>query len=61
MPKAPTDYQTRYPIDFGDIDSAVRQTVVQLYGADGAKSRGILYLPPDRTPRTAIIMAHPRG
>jgi len=61
MPKAPTDYQTRYPIDFGDIDSAVRQTAVQLYGADGAKSRGILYLPPNRTPRTAIIMAHPRG
>ncbi len=42
MPKAPADYQTRYPIDFGDIDPAVQQTVVQLYAADGAKSRGIL-------------------
>ena len=61
MPKAPADYQTRYPIDFGDIDAAVQQTVVQLYGADGVKSRGILYMPPNRTPRTAVFMAHPRG
>jgi pimeloyl-ACP methyl ester carboxylesterase len=62
MPKAPTDYQTRYPIDFGDIDPAVRQTVVQLYAADGAKSRGLLYLPPgNRKPRTVVTMAHPRG
>ena len=61
MPQAPSDYQTRYPTDFGDIDPAIRHTVVQLYGADGAKSRGILYLPPNRTPRTAVIMAHPRG
>jgi hypothetical protein len=60
MPKAPADYQTRYPIDFGDIDPAIRQTVVQLYGADGAKSRGILYMP-NRKPRTVIVMAHPRG
>src|SRR5215472_6814057 len=61
MPKAPTDYQTRYPTDFDDIDPAVQQTVVQLYGANGAKSRGILYMPANRTPRTAVIMAHPRG
>jgi pimeloyl-ACP methyl ester carboxylesterase len=61
MPKAPADYQTRFPIDFGDIDPAIRQTAVQLYSADGAKSRGILYLPPNRTPRTVIIMAHPRA
>jgi pimeloyl-ACP methyl ester carboxylesterase len=61
MPKAPADYQTRYPIDFGDVDPAIRQTVVQLYAQDGAKSRGILYVPPNRTPRTVIIMAHPRG
>jgi pimeloyl-ACP methyl ester carboxylesterase len=61
MPKAPSDYQTRYPTDFGDIDPAIRQTIVQLYAADGAKSRGILYMPPNHTPRTAIIMAHPRG
>jgi pimeloyl-ACP methyl ester carboxylesterase len=61
MPKAPADYQTRYPIDFGDIDPAVQQTVVQLYGADGAKSRGILYLPPNRNLATVVIMAHPRG
>jgi pimeloyl-ACP methyl ester carboxylesterase len=61
MPKAPRDYQTRYPTDFGDIDPAIRHTVVQLYAADGAKSRGILYLPPTRMPRTVVIMAHPRG
>jgi len=61
MPKAPTDYQSRYPIDFGEIDPAVQQTVVQLYAADGAKSRGILYVPPKQAPRTVIIMAHPRG
>lgn len=61
MPKAPADYQTRYPIDFGDIDPAIRQTVVQLYAADGAKSRGLLYMPANRKPRTVVIMAHPRA
>jgi pimeloyl-ACP methyl ester carboxylesterase len=61
MPKAPSDYQTRYPIDFADIDPAARQTVVQLYAADGAKSRGLLYVPANRKPRTVVIMAHPRG
>jgi pimeloyl-ACP methyl ester carboxylesterase len=61
MPHAPSDYQMRYPVDFGDIDPAVRQTVVQLYAQDGAKSRGILYLPPNCSPHTVIIMAHPRG
>ncbi len=39
MPQAPADYQLRYPIDFGDIDPSVRQTVVQLYAADGGKSQ----------------------
>jgi pimeloyl-ACP methyl ester carboxylesterase len=61
MPTAPADYQTRYPIDFAEIDPAVRQSVVQLYAADGGKSRGILYLPPDRQPHTVVIMAHPRA
>ena len=61
MPKAPADYQTRYPIDFGDIDPSVRQTVVQLYAADGGKSRGILYQPASGKPRTVVIMAHPRA
>jgi pimeloyl-ACP methyl ester carboxylesterase len=61
MPKAPPDYQTRYPIDFAEIDPAVRQTVVQLYAADGAKSRGLLYMPATSKPRTVVIMAHPRG
>ena len=61
MPKAPPDYQTRYPIDFAEIDPTVRQTVVQLYAADGAKSRGLLYMPPKSKPRTVVIMAHPRG
>ncbi|MDO8431867.1 MAG: hypothetical protein Q7S58_05585 [Candidatus Binatus sp.] len=61
MPKAPADYQARYPIDFGDIDSAVRQHPVQLYAADLGKSRGILYVPAKGKPRTVVIMAHPRG
>jgi pimeloyl-ACP methyl ester carboxylesterase len=61
MPQAPADYQLRYPVDFGDIDPAIRQTVVQLYAADGGKSRGLLYLPPAQKPRTVVIMAHPRA
>lgn len=61
MPMAPADYQTRYPIDFADLDPSVRQLNVQLYAADGGKSRGILYLPPNREPRTVVIMAHPRA
>ncbi len=61
MPKAPANYQFRYPIDFGDIDANVRQQVVQLYAADGGKSKGILYQPPTGKPRTVVIMAHPRA
>jgi pimeloyl-ACP methyl ester carboxylesterase len=61
MPQAPADYQLLYPIDFGDLDPAIRQTVVQLYAADGGKSRGLLYLPPRHKPRTVVIMAHPRA
>jgi pimeloyl-ACP methyl ester carboxylesterase len=61
MPTAPTDYQTRYPIDFPDIDPAARQRVVQLYAADGGKARAILYRPPRGNPRTVILMAHPRA
>jgi pimeloyl-ACP methyl ester carboxylesterase len=61
MPTAPKDYQMRYPIDFAEIDSGVRQTVVQLYAADGIKSRGILYLPATGRPRAVVIMAHPRA
>src|SRR5271157_4444554 len=61
MPKAPPDYQARYPVDFGDIDAAVRQTVVPLYAADGGKSRGPLYLPPHGEPRSVVIITHPRA
>ena len=61
MPQAPADYQVRYPIDFGDIDASVRQTVVQLYAADGGKSRGILYQPARGKSRTVVILAHPRA
>src|SRR6266852_8004343 len=61
MPKAPNDYQARYPIDFGDIDSSVRQRPVHLYAADFGKSRGILYMPAKGKPRTVVIMAHPRA
>ena len=51
MPTAPADYQTRYPIDFPNIDPAVRQRVVQLYAGDGGKARAILYRPPRGNPR----------
>ena len=61
MPKAPQDYQARYPIDFGDIDPLVRHKVVQLYAADFGKSRGILWMPPKGRPKTCVIMAHPRA
>ena len=61
MPKAPADYQLRYPIDFGDIDASIRQRPVQLCAADFGKSRGILYLPAKSKPRTVVIMAHPRA
>src|ERR1700756_2977459 len=61
MPKAPSDYQARYPIDFGDIDPSFRQRPVQLYAADFGKSRGILYMPATGKPRTVVIMAHPRA
>jgi pimeloyl-ACP methyl ester carboxylesterase len=61
MPKAPADYQVRYPIDFGDIDSAVPHRVVQLYAADFAKSRGVLWLPAKGKPQTCVIMSHPRA
>jgi len=61
MPKAPVDYPVRYPIDFGDIDPAVRHRVVQLYAADLGKSRGVLWMPPRGKPRTVVIMAHPRA
>src|SRR5271167_1121788 len=61
MPKAPAEYQLRYPIDFGDIDASIRQRPVQLYAADFGKSRGILYTPPNGNPRTVVFMAHPRA
>src|SRR5271155_2069460 len=61
MPKAPAEYQLRYPIDFGDLDASIRQRPVQLYAADFGKSRGILYTPASGNPRTVVIMAHPRA
>src|SRR5271163_2239933 len=61
MPKAPAEYQLRYPIDFGDIDASIRQRPVQLYAADFGKSRGILYTPASGNPRTVVIMARPRA
>ena len=44
MPKAPADYQMRYPIDFAEIGPNVHK-VVQLYAQDHGKSRGILWMP----------------
>lgn len=60
MPQAPSDYQTRYPVDFGEIDPEVRQTVVQLYADDGGKARGLLYEPLGRRSGAVVMMAHPR-
>jgi hypothetical protein len=60
MPKAPADYRLRYPVDFGDIDPLARHRAVQLYASDFGKSRGLLWMPPRRKPRTCVIMAHPR-
>src|SRR5579885_656255 len=61
MPKAPQDYQARYPIDFADIDPATPHRVVQLYAQDLGKSRGILWLPKKGKPKTCVIMSHPRA
>jgi hypothetical protein len=61
MPKAPPDYQLRYPIDFGDIDPTVPHKVVQLYAADFGKSRGVLWLPSTGKPKTCVLMSHPRA
>lgn len=60
MPKAPADYQMRYPIDFAEIGPNVHK-VVQLYAQDHGKSRGILWTPTSGKPKTCVIMAHPRG
>jgi hypothetical protein len=60
MPKAPADYQLRYPVDFGDIDPHASHRAVQLYASDFGKSRGTLWMPPRGKPRTCVIMAHPR-
>lgn len=61
MPKAPQDYQARYPIDFGDIDPSVPHKVVQLYAADLVKSRGVLWGPKGGRAKTCVIMSHPRA
>jgi pimeloyl-ACP methyl ester carboxylesterase len=60
MPKAPADYQARYPIDFAEIGPNVHK-VVQLYAQDHGKSRGILWMPSSGKPKTCVIMAHPRA
>ncbi len=60
MPKAPADYQMRYPIDFAEIGPNVHK-VVQLYAQDLGKSRGILWLPRSGKPKACVIMSHPRA
>ena len=60
MPKAPVDYQLRYPIDFAEIGPNTHK-VVQLYAQDFGKSRGILWMPAQGKPKTCVIMSHPRG
>src|SRR3984893_13456672 len=60
MPKAPADYQMRYPIDCAVLWPNVHR-VVQLYAQALGKSRGILWLPAKGKPKTCVIMAHPRA
>ncbi len=61
MPKAPADYQARYPIDFAEIDANAQCRLVQLYAQDFGKSHGVLWMPPRGKPRTVVIMSHPRA
>jgi pimeloyl-ACP methyl ester carboxylesterase len=58
---AETPRGRRLPFAFHSLDPAVRKEVVYLSASDGVHSFGILYRPPDREPRTAVYLMHPRG
>jgi pimeloyl-ACP methyl ester carboxylesterase len=51
----------RLPFAFAHLDPAVRREIVYLEASDTAQSFGVLYRPPDREPRTAVYLMHPRG
>src|SRR3970282_701893 len=51
----------RLPFAFTHLDPAVRREVVYIEPTDTAHSFGVLYRPPDREPRTAGYLMHPRG
>ena len=51
----------RLPFAFTHLDPAVRREVVYIEATDTAHSFGVLYRPPDREPRTAVYLMHPRG
>ena len=55
------DYQTRYPIDFPDIDPAVRSTRGAALCGRRRQGAGDSIWPPRGNSRTAILMAHPRA
>jgi pimeloyl-ACP methyl ester carboxylesterase len=51
----------RLPFAFSALDPTVRRDVVWLEATDTAQSFGILYRPPNREPKTAVYLMHPRG
>ena len=61
MPKAPGDYQLRYPIDFGDIDPSIHQTARATLCCRLRQAARHPYMPATDKPRTVVIMAHPRA
>ncbi|HEV8063596.1 MAG TPA: hypothetical protein VGP46_02135 [Acidimicrobiales bacterium] len=47
--------------EFGHIDADVQQRLVTVVAGDGARSRGVLYLPPGKQPSTVVVRTHPSG
>jgi len=58
---ASEDRRRRLPFAFRTLDPAVRREVVYLEANDSAQSSGVLYLPSNHSPRTAVYLMHPRG
>ncbi|HEV8065420.1 MAG TPA: hypothetical protein VGP46_11335 [Acidimicrobiales bacterium] len=45
--------------EFSELGDAQSQELVTIVAADGAKSRGVLYLPAGRRPRAVSVFTHP--
>jgi hypothetical protein len=45
--------------DYAALDPTVKHTVVGVNSLDGARTKGILFEPADRRPKTAVIWSHP--